>query len=291
MPLLKLRIPAADLGSGRRAELLLGELLTPEALAVTLFEDKVDGYAVEAYYRVAPAPAPLEEALAALGAGLGRPALQEVADENWVALSQSLLPPVRAGRFLVHGGHDRWRVGLRRGAIEIEAGAAFGTAHNATTALCLEAIDRLTRERRFQRVLDLGCGTGILGIAVARAQPAARVFASDCDPFATAIARANARLNRVAQRLRVIDAACFHHAELRAGAGFDLVLANLLPQPLLKLAPSVRQRLRPGGIAVLSGLLDHQAREVCAIYRGVGLRLLDRRSRDGWTAVVLLAIG
>src|SRR5262249_53005142 len=252
---------------------------------------KADGYVVEAYYRVPPAAAPLEGALAALGAGLGRPAFQEVADENWVALSQTLLPPVRAGRFLVHGSHDRLRIGLRRGAIEIEAGEAFGTSHNATTALCLEAIDRLTRGRRFQRVLDLGCGTGILGIAAARAQPAARVLASDCDPVATAIARANARLNRVAQRLRVIDAASFHHAELRAGVGFDLVLANLLPRPLLTLAPAVRRRLRPGGIAILSGLLDHQAREVCAIYRGVGLRLLERYSRDGWTAVVLLAIG
>ena len=289
MPLIKLRIPAADLGAGRRAELLLGELLVPEALAVTLFEDKADGYAVEAYYQVAPALASLEEALAALGPGLGRPAFYEVADENWVALSQALLPPVRAGRFLVHGGHDRRRIGVRRGAIEIEAGEAFGTAHSATTALCLEAIDRLTRRRRFARVLDLGCGTGILGVAVARAQPAARVLASDCDPLATAIARANARLNRVAWRLRVIDAVGFAHAELRAG-GFDLVLANLLPQPLLKLAPWVRQRLRPGGVAVLSGLLDHQAREVCAVYRGVGLRLLDRRSRDGWTAVVVAGV-
>ena len=259
MPLIKLRIAAADIGAGRRAELLLGELLVPEALAVTLFEDKADGYAVEAYYQVAPALAPLEEALSALGPGLGRPAWHEVADENWVALSQALLPPVRAGRFLVHGGHDRRRIGVRRGAIEIEAGEAFGTAHSATTALCLEAIDRLTRRRRFARVLDLGCGTGILGLAVVRAQPAAHVFASDCDPLATTIARANARLNRVAWRLRVIDAVGFAHAELRAG-GFDLVLANLLPQPLLKLAPCVRRRLRPGGVAVLSGLLDHQAR-------------------------------
>ena len=103
------------------------------------------------------------------------------------------------------------RVGARRTAIEIEAGEAFGTGHNATTALCLEAIDRLTRRRRFERVLDLGCGTGVLAIAAARVLPGARVLAVDNDPLATAIARDNARLNGVGRRVRVIDAAGFAH--------------------------------------------------------------------------------
>jgi ribosomal protein L11 methyltransferase len=287
MPLFKLRIAAADLAAGIRAEALLLQIDTPEAIAVTLFEDAPGRFVVEAYYPTAPTLAPIAQALSALGAGLGRPALEEVADANWVALSQGSLPPIRAGRFLVHGSHDRERIGLRNTAIEIEAGEAFGTAHNATTALCLEAIDRLTRGRSFARVLDLGCGTGILAIAVARAQPAAQVLASDCDRLATAIARANARLNRVGRRVRVIDAASFDHALLRAAAPFDLVLANMLPGALIKLAPHMRRRIRPGGIAVLSGMLNHQAREVGASYRAAGLRLLERLSRGGWTALAL----
>jgi ribosomal protein L11 methyltransferase len=288
MPLFKLRLNAADLEAGRAAADLLGELAEPPALAVTLFEARPPAFTVEAYYASAPPLARLGEALAGLGAGLGEPALEEVPDENWVALSQSALSPVAAGRFLVHGRHDRARVGARRTAIEIEAGEAFGTGHNATTALCLEALDRLTLRHTFVRVLDLGCGSGVLAIAAARLLPAARVLAVDDDPVATAVARANTRLNRVAARVRVIDAAGFAHGALRAVPALDLVLANVLPGPLMALAPDIRRRLRPGGIVVLSGLLDAQAREVGACYLAHGFRLLGRSRRSGWTALVLL---
>jgi ribosomal protein L11 methyltransferase len=288
MPLFKLRLSAADLEAGRAAADLLGELAEPQALAVTLFEARPPTFTVEAYYGAAPPLARLGEALAGLGAGLGEPSLEEVPDENWVALSQSALPPVAAGRFLVHGRHDRARVGARRTAIEIEAGEAFGTGHNATTALCLEALDRVTLRRTFARVLDLGCGSGVLAIAAARVLPAARVLAVDDDPVATAVARVNARLNRVAARVRVIDASGFAHGALRAVQAFDLVLANILPGPLMALAPDVHRRLQPGGIAVLSGLLDAQAREVGAAYLAHGFRLMGRSRRAGWTALVLL---
>jgi ribosomal protein L11 methyltransferase len=288
MALFKLRIAAATLAAGRRAEMLLAELLIPEPQAVTLFEDRAGGYMVEAYYPAAPRLDRIAKALGRLE-GLGSLALQEVADANWIALSQAALAPVRAGRFLVHGAHDRRRIPSLRTAVEIEAGEAFGTAHNATTVLCLESIDQLARKQRFQRVLDLGCGTGILGIALARAQPSARVIASDNDPIAVAIARANARLNGVASRVRIITANGFDHAELRRPAAFDLLLANLLPRPLIALAPSMRRRLLPGGTAVLSGLLQAQAREVCTACRRAGLRLKRHRSRDGWTSLEVTA--
>jgi len=286
MPLFKLRFSAADLAAGRAAADLLGELVAPEPLAVTLFEDQPPRCIVEAYYRTEPGLEPIARALATLGVSLGTPSLEAVPDQNWVALSQAALPPVAAGRFLVHGAHDRRRLGLRRWAIEIEAGEAFGTGHGATTALCLEAIDLLARTLRPARVLDLGCGSGVLAIAAARAFPNARVLAVDNDPLATAVARANARINRVAGRVRVIDAAGFGHLLLRASR-FDLMLANLLPGPLIALAPDLRRRLRPGGIAVLSGLLDAQAREVRATYAAAGFRLLRQRSRASWTALTM----
>src|SRR5258708_696190 len=176
MTLYKLRLSAADLEIGEAAAALLSELDAPGALAVTLFESGPASFLVEAYYDTQPSLADMKAALSALGARLGEPVLEAVPEQNWVALSQASLPPVAAGRFLVHGRHDRTRAGARLTAIEIEAGEAFGTGHNATTALCLEAIDRLTRRGRFARVLDLGCGTGVLAIAVARTLPRARVL-------------------------------------------------------------------------------------------------------------------
>src|SRR6185503_5089148 len=202
--LFKLRIGAGDLASGRAAAGIIGELVAPEPLAVTLFEDKPPAFVVEAYWDAEPALALIVDALAGLATNLGAPSLEAVPDENWVALSQRALSPVAAGRFLVHGSHDRERFGLRRTAIEIEAGEAFGTGHNATTALCLEAVDLLARRRRFSHVLDLGCGSGVLAIAAARLLPSASVLAVDNDPLAATIAQANARLNRVAQQVRVI---------------------------------------------------------------------------------------
>lgn len=262
--------------------------MVPEPLAVTLFEDGPPAFVVGAYFAAEPAPETIANALAGLGAVVGRPVLELVPDANWVALSQAALPPVAAGRFVVHGSHDRRRLAMRRSAIEIEAGEAFGTGHGATTALCLQAIDRLSRqERRFTRVVDLGCGTGVLAIAAARAFPSARVLAVDNDPLAAAIARTNVRLNRVGQRVRVIEATGFDHPLLRRAKPLDLVLANLLPGPLLALAPQMRGALRPGGIAVLSGLLSTQAREVRAIYGAAGFRLLEQRRRDGWAALLL----
>jgi ribosomal protein L11 methyltransferase len=287
MPLFKLRLTAADLPAGRAAADAIGALEAQHALAVTLFEDEPPAHVVEAYYDTEPPLEAIAHALAPI-AGLGPPTIEALPDRNWVAVSQSALAPIAAGRFIVHGSHDRRRFAGRRWAIEIDAGEAFGTGYNATTALCLEAIDRLSRQRRFARILDLGCGTGILAIAAARAWPEARVLAADNDPVATAIARANARRNRVARRVEVIDAAGLAHPRLRASPPFDLVLANLMAHTLLDLAPALRRAIRPGGIAILSGLLAHQAREVCATYRTAGFKLLSRRQHDGWTALMLV---
>jgi ribosomal protein L11 methyltransferase len=286
--LLKLRIAVPDLDTGRSIAALLGEAVVPEPLAVTLFEDKPPAHVVEAYYDAEPPPAAIAQALAGMPAGLGAPTLERVPDENWVALSQAALPPIAAGRFVVHGSHDRPRFAMRRTAIEIEAGEAFGTGHNATTALCLEAIDRLARRSSAARIVDLGCGTAVLAIAAARVFPAARVLAVDNDPVAAAVARANVRLNRVASRVRVLAASSFDHAASRASRPVDLLLANILPRPLIALAPAMARALRPGGIAVLSGLLAHQACQVRAIYTVAGFHLLRQTTRSGWTALTLV---
>jgi ribosomal protein L11 methyltransferase len=288
MPLLKLRIDAPDLEAGRAASDVIETQADPAPLAVTLFEACPPRCVVEAYYDRAPQLDDIKRRLAERDARLGVPSLEEVPDQNWVALSQAALPPVAAGRFVVHGSHDRGRFALRRLAVEIEAGEAFGSGHNATTALCLEVLDAVARQRPPRRVLDLGCGSGVLAIAAARLAPAARIIATDDDPIAVAIARENARLNRVGPRVRVLMATGLDHPVLRHARPFDLVLANILPDPLVELAPALRRAIRSAGVAVLSGLLDHQAREVAAAYRAAGFHLARRLQRAGWTALMVV---
>jgi ribosomal protein L11 methyltransferase len=291
MPLFKLRIEVPDLEVGRAASNVIEGLGEPAPLAVTLFELRPPSFVVEAYYDTVPRLDEVKACLAEQDARLTDASLDEVPDENWVALSQSALPPIAAGRFVVHGSHDRGRFAMQRLAIEIEAGEAFGSGHNATTALCLEALDALARQRRpLRRVLDLGCGSGVLAIAAARVAPAARVLAVDNDAVAVAIARDNARLNRVSGRVRVLSAAGCDHATLRRAKRFDLVLANILPNTLVGLVPALRATLRMGGVAVLSGLLDQQARAVSAAYCAAGFRVRRRFQRTGWSALVVVKL-
>jgi ribosomal protein L11 methyltransferase len=284
----KVVLDADDVDAARAAAGVLAELFEPAPLAVTQFETGPASFRIEAYFESAPDLAALDLALRATGrAGLSAPRLEAVPDENWVAISQASLPPVEAGRFIVHGSHDAARIGRRLNAILIDAGEAFGTAHHATTEGCLEAIDRLTRRRRYGHVLDLGCGSGVLAIAASRALPHAHLIASDVDPVATGVARENIRANGAAGRIDVVTAVGFDHPTLRAARHFDLIIANILAAPLVMLAPAMRGALKPGGTIILSGLLSTQAADVIAAYRAQGFRVAVRRDFAGWSTLTL----
>jgi len=260
---------------------------SPMAMAVTLFERGKGTIEVSAYYAEEPA---LEQLLALIGAAIGASdfgnlGIERLLPEDWVARAESMRAPVRAGRFIVHGRHHRGKVSRSRNAIEIDAGLAFGTAHHATTRGCLIALDRLSRRTRPRRVLDVGTGTGILAIAAARAFNVP-VLASDIDPIAAATAAANARMNAVGAKVKVLTAAGLSHPRLRR-ASVDLLFANILLNPLLALAPAFAGAVRPGGICVLSGLLDAQARQVEARFRTLGFSLDSRIRLEGWTTLLL----
>jgi ribosomal protein L11 methyltransferase len=230
--------------------------------------------------------------LDAIGALIGEEAeagslqLHEIAEENWVAHVQRGLHPVVAGRFLIHGEHDRRVAWGRRYAIEIEAGLAFGTAHHGTTRGCLIAIDRLAKRRQWQRVLDLGTGSGVLAIAAAKVSTA-RVLATDIDPVAVAVAAENVRQSGALGAIETLAAAGVDRQAIRARAPFDLITANILAGPLIKLAPRLAGLVAPGGHVVLSGLLNEQAREVSATYLRLGLAVGARLSLEGWTTLIL----
>lgn len=283
----------------------LEDLLATPPDALTVFEkpraegedgvtDCAPSWLIEAYFSEAPSPHDLSARLSEL---LGEPVPEDfqpadIPDLNWVALSQAALPPVRAGRFTVHGGHDRARVAQGPGAILIEAGEAFGTAHHATTFGCLTALDGLARARRFRSILDLGCGSGILAIAAARAWPKARIVASDIDARSVEVAEDNARLNRAAAPISFVCAAGVNAGAARRAAPYDLIVANILAAPLIRLAPDIRRvAVTPGGNVVLSGLLTREVPAVLAAYRAQGFALISHRRYDGWSVLVLAARG
>jgi ribosomal protein L11 methyltransferase len=207
-------------------------------------------------------------------------------DVDWIKLSQEGLPPVRAGRFFVYGAHDAGTVPHGVIPIRIEAGLAFGTGHHETTALCLRVLSDLSKKRRFDNVLDLGCGTGLLAIGAAKLwrKP---VLASDIDAVAVEVTKENARANDEGPLVRALTADGLTHPALSKQAPYDLIIANILAGPLTKLAPEIARALAPRGIAVLSGLLEWQENMVVSFYRPHGLILRGTRRESHWSAVTL----
>jgi ribosomal protein L11 methyltransferase len=207
-------------------------------------------------------------------------------DTDWIKLSQQGLPPVRAGRFFVYGAHDQGEIPRGTVPIRIEAGLAFGTGHHETTALCLATLSALAKRRRYANVLDLGCGTGLLAIGAAKLWRRV-VVASDIDPVAVEVTRANVRANGEANLVHAVVSDGLASPALAARAPYDLILANILAEPLTRLAPEIAKSLTRGGTLVLSGLLRWQENLVLSFYRPHGLVLRHIRRDGPWSALVL----
>ncbi|OGN44265.1 MAG: ribosomal protein L11 methyltransferase [Caulobacterales bacterium RIFCSPHIGHO2_01_FULL_70_19] len=210
--------------------------------------------------------------------------VEKLADADWLAMSLSGLPPVEAGRFFVYGAHDQGRVPPNRVNLKIDAGAAFGTGHHGTTVGCLLAFDELLKRERFERVLDVGCGTGVLAIAAARTGSRVAV-GTDIDAPSVRIANENAALNQA--RARFVHASGLNDRKVRGEGPYDLVFANILAPPLVALAQDIKEALKLEGVAILSGLLRTQERRVTAAYLSRGFVLERRIHRDAWSALVL----
>jgi ribosomal protein L11 methyltransferase len=278
---------ATDERSARAMTDLLGEVFDPAETAVAAFEAEGGrSWLLEAYFASAPDEAAIRELIRPLvGDKADEAAFDRIEEKDWVAASLEGLRPVRAGRFLVHGAHDRGEARPNDIAIEIEAALAFGTGHHGTTRGCLLALVRELKRRRPRRVLDVGTGTGILALAAAKALKRV-VVAGDIDPVAIAVARANARLNGVAPLVRFYVAPGVRHALARRHK-FDLVFANILARPLRRLAPSLARVLERRGTLVLSGLLPRDIPGVLSAYAAQGLRCDHRLELEGWAALVL----
>jgi ribosomal protein L11 methyltransferase len=209
-----------------------------------------------------------------------------IPDIDWIAKSLEGLKPVRAGRFLVHGSHDRGKVRSSDIAIEIDAGQAFGTGHHGTTAGCLETIENVLKSRQVRNALDLGTGSGVLAIGVRKLKDIP-VLATDIDPVAVRVARENVRRNGIASGITMETAPGFHSTSFSRHGPFDLIIANILARPLIKMAPQLVAHLAPSGSVILSGILASQRWKVLSAYNGAKLRHVRTIWRNGWVTIHL----
>ncbi|MEW2912684.1 50S ribosomal protein L11 methyltransferase [Leisingera sp. JC11] len=267
------------------------ERLIPEPTGIGVFEME-DGsglWEVGGYFTEAPDQAGLA-LLAAMHEA--KPfVVSEVPETDWVAHVRRELAPVEAGRFFVYGSHDADKVPADKIPLLIEAAMAFGTGHHGTTLGCLKALDHLL-DQGFsgEKVADIGCGTAVLAMAAARVWDGA-ILASDIDEVAVEVAEANLKANGMEGQVTCLEAAGFDNPDLQAQAPYDLIFANILKGPLVALAPDLTANLRPGGYAILSGILNEQADDVVSVYAQNGANPERQDEIGEWTTLLLRKAG
>jgi ribosomal protein L11 methyltransferase len=284
-----------DEATARMIADIIVETFDPAETAAAAFEETVNTkdwsggpWIVEVYFGREPDEAAVRDLISAAAGAEAAEAVTfgHIGKRDWIAASLEGLAPVRTGRFLIHGAHDRGAVRSNDLAIEIEAALAFGTGHHGSTRGCLLLFDRVMRRRRPRAILDVGTGTGVLAIAAAKICKLP-IKAGDIDPVSVAAARSNARHNGVASYVRPVVARGASHVELQGGAPYDLIFGNILAKPLRRLAPALARLLAPGGEIIVSGLLAGDVRGVVSAYRAQGLALAERLDIDGWASLRL----
>jgi ribosomal protein L11 methyltransferase len=278
--------------TARRVVDLLTESFFEGQAAIAAFESPDGRWDITVHFAEPPDESSIRELV---GLAAGDDVAQDirfdtVEAKDWVKATLEELFPVRAGRFIVHGHHDRSRIPPNKLGIEIEAALAFGTGHHGTTRGCLLLLDSVLKAYLPRRVLDLGTGTGVLAIAAARALQI-KVLASDIDPLSVRVAHDNARLNRTGDLVETIQATGFSAPQFAERGPFDLVLANILANPLRQMATAMARHLAPSALVILSGLLPHQAQAVIAAYRSRGLVLKRHIQIEGWSSLLMRKVG
>jgi ribosomal protein L11 methyltransferase len=276
---------------GAEAALAVAAALDDLAGAVSAFEtDEAEAvWQVDAYLSARVLDTALEIRLALLAAETGgrltRIVEERLPERDWLAENRRAFPPLRIGRFFLHGSHWTGPAPAGAVALEIDAAEAFGTGEHPSTSGCLLALDMLARRRRFRRPLDIGTGSGVLAVAAAKTLRR-RVLASDIDCGAVRVAARHVRRNGLAGQVRLVCAPGYRSRAVRR-SDYDLVFANILARPLARMAPDLKRALAPGGVAILSGLLRRQENLVVAAHRSQRLVLERRLLIDGWSTLVL----
>lgn len=273
-------LPRAD--AERLSDILTGMDPSP-ASAVSVEEASKVSWSLDAYC-IEEEQAKEAAAIMEREAPEARASVQKLDDKDWVAVSLAGLPAVHAGPFVVAGWHELAHLEGGKIPVWIEAGPAFGTGHHGTTKGCLESLALQLKRKRPRRVLDIGTGSGVLALAAVKTG-VTYALGTDLDAESIRIARENVKNNKAGRKLKLLHARGAGHHTIRAGAPYDLVLANILAKPLVGLAPEIAKLVSKGGRIILSGLLTHQEPQVKAAYAGQGLTLIHRRRLNGWSTL------
>ena len=271
---------------------IFSEILETFLDSTSIFELEVTRmWELNGFVNESPARKDIEEAIASLSLQLkiSKPKIkfELVPEIDWVAKNRESFPIIRYGRFIIHGSHDRFLVPKHSFKIEIEAGRAFGSGTHGTTEGCLRALSFLKRFVAPKRILDMGCGSGILSIASARLWPRSKVVALDLDPDAVLTTRENIKLNQVKRQIDCDRSNGYPKKSPNRKTKFDIIVANILAGPLFDMAYDSSRWVNKGGFVILSGLLIHQERYVLAAFRSCGLQLFKRQHISGWSTIIL----
>jgi len=271
---------------------ILSDALEPHVLSVAYFKTKDPHFwTIEGITTTQPREQDilqtLKPACALLGIAIPCITIEELPDTDWLETTWRNFPPRQIGQYYIYGSHTSPHPPKGSVMLEINAATAFGSGEHETTTGCLLILNDLAIQgQRFQKPLDMGCGSGILGIAIAKTWNVS-VVAADDDSESIKVATHNAALNKCPSLLKAILSSGFNNSEVCTQGPYDLIVANILADPLIEMAPSLTQSLAPKGLIVLSGLLTHQAQEVAQAYAATGIQLLDRRTLNDWETMLL----
>ena len=262
------------------------------ALAVSGFEtDEENGiWTFELLFGESPDMEDMQRRLMLLSAlhsvKIPQPELKKVEQQDWLKQVAQSFPPLSIGRFYISGSHVTDAPPVGSIPIQVDAGAAFGSGEHGTTRCCLEALEWLSKKRKFFKILDMGCGSGILAIGAAKLWKTS-VLAADIDPVAVRVTDENIAINRETVRVEATVSDGYNCEKIKRGKPFDLVVSNILARPLIAFAPDLVKNLAEDGVAVLSGLLTSQEKQVLAAHVMQGLKLEKRFVHKEWCTLVL----
>ncbi len=284
---IEIRVPGAAVGD-------FEAVLAPRCASVSSFmldsNDDNSDWRIEGFTGAEPDRDALARAFAktakACGIGTPKAKIKLVPPTDWLAENLADFPPRRIGRYFFHGSQDESPPPAGSVAIRLDAGAAFGSGEHPSTAGCLMALDRLARGRRFRRPLDMGCGSGILTLAMA-ATWKVPIVASDIDPEAVRVTARNAKNNGVGRRVLAVHGPGYRTPAVREGGPYDLICANILTRPLCDMARDAAGMLTGNGVMLLSGLVERDTMRVIRRHRVHGLNLMRTLTLEGWITIVM----